>query len=109
MALLALLLHGLLGVIQHGGICKDLMNGTGGIMAITEQQLKKLKAPFQVTLSTRNGKPRKNSSPIEVVGFTQNDPLGVGGRMLPDIPVVHFKGGSWITLKDLMRYYCIYK
>lgn len=45
--------------------------------------------------------------PVKVTGFAENDPLDVGGGLLPDIPVVYLEGGGWILVKSLMHYYTI--
>lgn len=63
------------------------------------EDLKKVKCPFDVVCKLPNG------SGGTVIGFAQNDPLGVGGGIMGDIPVVYFKGGGWLLLADLLRYY----
>lgn len=63
------------------------------------EELKKMKAPFGVVCKIKGG------SDGIVIGFKKNDPLGVGGGVFPDIPVVYFKGGGWITVDDLLQNY----
>jgi len=65
---------------------------------MTKDELTSQKAPFDVCLK---GKKKRAT----VVGFTQNDPLGVGGGFLPDMPTVHFKGGGWLLVRDLLEHY----
>lgn len=67
---------------------------------MTEQELRSAKAPFKVR-STRT--PKRHVA--TVVGFSQNDPLGVGGGLLPDMPTVYFKGGGWLLVRDLLANY----
>ena len=62
------------------------------------EDLKKAKAPFIVVS-------KKDGSTATVKGFAQNDPLGVGGGVFPDIPVVHFEGGGWLLVDDFLRHY----
>lgn len=63
------------------------------------EDLKKVKCPFDVVCKLPNG------SGGTVIGFAQNDPLGVGGGIMGDIPVVYFKRGGWLLLADLLRHY----
>lgn len=56
------------------------------------------KVPFRVRYIGR----RRVST---VTGFAANDPLGVGGGILPDMPVAYFKGGGWVLVDDLLRHY----
>lgn len=58
----------------------------------------KAKAPFKV-------KPKAGGKPVTVVGFSQNDPLGVGGGVFPDMPTCYFKSGAWLLVSDLMKHY----
>lgn len=62
------------------------------------KDLQNVKAPFDV-LSIKDG------SRHTIKGFAQNDPLGVGGGLFPDIPVVYFEGGGWLLVSDLLRHY----
>lgn len=65
---------------------------------MTEQELRSLKAPVYVQY--------KGKLPRSLVtGFSQNDPLGVGGGMFPDMPVCYFKNGGWLLVTDLLRHY----
>lgn len=63
------------------------------------KDLQKAKAPFDVICTKKGG------SGGTVIGFSQNDPLGVGGGILPDMPVAYFQGGGWLLVSDLLRYY----
>lgn len=62
------------------------------------EELKRAKAPFDVI-----GK--KDGSRGTVIGFKQNDPLGVGGGIFPDMPVAYFEDGGWLLVSDLLRNY----
>ena len=62
------------------------------------EDLQGVKAPFDV-LSIKDG------GRHTIKGFAQNDPLGVGGGIFPDIPVVYFEGGGWLLVDDLLRHY----
>jgi hypothetical protein len=68
-------------------------------MAITREQIATVTAPFRVRYKRRE--------PVTVVGFSKNDPLGVGGGLLPSIPTVYFEGGGWLTLDSLMESYSL--
>lgn len=67
---------------------------------MTLDELKSAICPFKVKTK---GKKRKNT----VIGFSQNDPLGVGGGIFPDMPTAYFEGGSWLWVVDLMKNYDI--
>jgi hypothetical protein len=60
-------------------------------------ELEKVKAPFEVI--------DPNGKTLTVKGFTENDPLGVGGGLFPNMPCAHFERGGWILLKDLLDFY----
>lgn len=59
-------------------------------------------APFQVRCTIGSKRDRR---PVTVIGFTRNDPAGVGGGLLPDMPTAYFEGGGWLLVSDLRRYY----
>lgn len=69
---------------------------------MTRKELLAEKAPFNVRLI---GKKRI----VIVTGFAQNDPLGVGGGLFPDMPTAHFKNGGWLLVTDLIKNYEIVK
>ena len=71
-------------------------------MGISKEALLQIEAPFTVVCDLH-----KKQRPIQVVGFKQNDPLGVGGGLFPDIPVVVFEGGGWLQVQDLMKHYTL--
>lgn len=64
-------------------------------MPITETELRNTEAPFVV-------KDDHTGTAATVIGFTDNDPLGVGGGIFPDMPTAHFKGGGWLLVADLV-------
>ncbi len=53
-----------------------------------------LDVPFKVRSVRR---PRNTAI---VTGFSQNDPLGVGGGLLPDMPTAYFEGGGVIIATE---------
>ena len=63
------------------------------------EELEKQKAPFFVQEIGKRGKPLK--SHIEIIGFTQTDPLNVGFK------TVYFKGGGWLDLPNFLKNYVI--
>ena len=63
-----------------------------------EAELRAAIVPFKVRYK---GKKRAAT----VIGFSQNDPLGVGGGLFPDMATAYFKGGGWVLLGDLLQYY----
>ena len=64
-----------------------------------EHALKRgLSAPFDV-ISKADGRP------AIIEGFGENDPLGVGGGIFPDMPVAYFKGGGWCLVSDLIDHW----
>jgi hypothetical protein len=81
-------------------------------MPITESEIKSIECPFFIVTDCqrgpRKGQPKKEK-PSKVVGFSGNDPLGVGGGIFPDNPTVHFEKGGWLLLSDLMHYHTIVK
>jgi len=71
-------------------------------MTMTRNELMGLQAPFQVIF-------RGSKKKLTVTGFSQNDPLGVGGGMFPDMPTVYFKNAGWLLVDDLLKHYEIAK
>lgn len=69
---------------------------------MTKQELLKARAPFAV-VSKHDG------AMATVTGFSENDPLGVGGGIFPSMPVAYFEGGGWSLVSDLMRHWDIAK
>jgi hypothetical protein len=65
---------------------------------MTEAELKTAVAPFKVR---RIGKRRT----AIVIGFSQNDPLGVGGFPFPELPIAYFEEGGWLLVSDLVKHY----
>lgn len=63
---------------------------------MTREQLMSAKAPFRIT-------DKKGKYCGTVIGFSQNDPLGVGGGIMPDMPTCYFEGGGWLLVEDLLR------
>jgi len=61
------------------------------------EELKSMKAPFDVV--------DKDGNRHTIVGFKQNDPLGVGGGIFPDMAVAYFDGGGWLLVSDVLRHY----
>ena len=68
---------------------------------MTLEELKAAKVPFKVKCNIKGG-----GSGV-IVGFSQNDPLGVGGGIFPDMPTAHFKNGGWLLVKDLLEHWDI--
>ena len=79
-------------------------------MPITDQEIMNAKAPFHIVVDCaagpRKGQPKKEK-PSKVTGFSENDPLGVGGGIFPDYPTAYFEKGGWLLVQDLMRYHSI--
>lgn len=69
---------------------------------MTREELMSVKAPFKVRTI---GKRRISV----VIGFTENDPLGVGGGIFPNMPTAYFKSGGWLLVNDLVKNYELVK
>ena len=67
---------------------------------ITDSEIEQIAAPFDV-------RPDRKKRISTVVGFSQNDPLGVGGGIFPDMQTAYFKNGGWLLLSDLMKHYSL--
>jgi hypothetical protein len=63
---------------------------------MTEQELMKMVAPF-TAVSKHDG------HEVVATGFSQNDPLGVGGGLFPNNPTVHFEKGGWLLVSDFIK------
>lgn len=63
---------------------------------MTKNELLAARAPFAVVS-------KYDGHRATVEGFSQNDPLGVGGGVLPDMPVCYFEGGGWLLAEDLLN------
>lgn len=61
------------------------------------EELKNMKAPFDVV--------DKDGNRHTIIGFKENDLLGVGGGIFPDMPVAYFHGGGWLLVSDVLRHY----
>jgi len=77
---------------------------------ISEDEILNTEAPFFVvgdcSRGKRKGQPKKEKQ-SKIVGFSINDPLGVGGDFFPENPTAYFENGGWLLVSDLMRYYSI--
>lgn len=80
------------------------------VMPIKENEIKDVECPFLIVADClrgpRKGLPKKQK-PSKVIGFSENDPLGVGGGIFPNNPTVYFEKGGWLLLSDLMRNHTI--
>lgn len=65
---------------------------------MTEQELKAAQAPFFVVS-------KHDRTQATIVGFSENDPLGVGGGLFDDMATAYFDGGGWCLVRDLMRHW----
>jgi hypothetical protein len=59
-----------------------------------------LAAPFNV-VSKADGRI------ASIEGFSDNDPLGVGGGAFPNMPTAYFAGGGWVLVDDLIKYWTL--
>jgi len=79
-------------------------------MPITEKQLRETKTPFYIVADCRSGKRKglpSKQKPSKVLGYTINDPLGVGGTHWDNNPCVHFEKGGWLLIIDFMKNHSI--
>jgi hypothetical protein len=79
-------------------------------MPITTKELLVTKPPYLIVADCRSGKRKglpKKERPSEVVGYSGNDPLKVGGGILQNNPCVYFKNGGWVLLSDFVKNHSI--
>ena len=71
---------------------------------ISDVELSKIAVPVTV-YSVHDGRA------AVVTGFSQNDPLGVGGAMgiIPNLAAAYFEGGGWTLVRDLCRHWSLTK
>lgn len=69
---------------------------------MTFSELQSIKVPFDIYN-------RKHKYIGTVSGYTKNDPLGVGGGLLPDMPCVFTKNGGWLLMADFLNNYVLVK
>jgi len=65
---------------------------------MTKESLLDIRTPFDI-------RSKRKKHTITVIGFSQNDPLGVGGGIFPDMSTAYFQNGGWVLVKDLITYY----
>jgi hypothetical protein len=65
-----------------------------------QNDLADISVPFKV-------REKESRSVAVVIGFSQNDPLGVGGGLFPSFQTVYFEGGGWLLLQDFLDNYTL--
>lgn len=63
---------------------------------MTFEELQQVEVPFEVVSV-------HDKHVATVTGFSENDPLGVGGGLFPNMPTAYFEGGGWLLVNHLLK------